>query len=231
MRAPRFLVLLALMLVLAACGGGDDGSDTTTGDTSAAGSDTTVGGTDTTTTATSPDDADQPVVSSLDDIPQECVDAFVDYLRAIEPTVEGIDFDTATSNDLDQLFTDLEPIEEEFDASTLDLACPDLDDDVDVFPALIEIASREAPGTVGFLEVIASLVGAAGGAAVEASGDCETDIAAVQAYVDQGGTMGDLPMADFAPLLALLTSLSTVCSAERSAEFFSQDDVTAFMSE
>jgi len=229
MRAPRFLALLALMLVLAACGGGDDGSDTTTGDTSAAGSDTTVGGMD--STSTPEDDDDQPVVSSLDDMPRECVDAFVEYLRAIEPTVEGIDFDTATSNDLDQLFTDLEPIEEEFDASTLELACPDLDDDVDVFPALIEIASREAPGTVGFLEVFASMVGAAGGAAVEASGDCETDIAAVQAYVDQGGTMGDLPIAAFAPLLALLTSLSTVCSAERSAEFFSQDDVTAFMSE
>lgn len=228
MRAPRFLALLALMLVLAACGGGDDGSDTTTSDTSAAGSDTTVGGMD--STSTPEDDDDQPVVSSLDDMPRECVDAFVEYLRAIEPTVEGIDFDAATSDDLDELFSDLEPISEEFDARTADLDCPDLDEDVDEFPALIEIASREAPGTVGYLNLIASFVGFGGGGA-EASGDCETDIAAVQAYVDQGGTMSDLPMADFAPLLALLTSLSTVCSAERSAEFFSQDDVTAFMSE
>ncbi|MDQ3782147.1 MAG: hypothetical protein M3349_04315 [Actinomycetota bacterium] len=233
MRVPRFVTMLVVLLaVLAACGG-DDAADTTAGpDTSAVGSDD---GTDTTqgsaaTTTAADGDGGEPSVG-IDAMPQECIDAFGDFLRAIEPVVADLDVDTATSNDLNDLQAELDPISAEFEASTEDLDCPDLTEDEDVFAAMIEIAEREAPGTVAYLTLAQSVMSAIGDAGGNVSGDCETDLAAIQAFVDQGGTMNDLPMTDFAQVLSLLTTVQEVCTVERVTEFFGQDDVIAFTSD
>ncbi len=226
MRIPRFLTMLVVLLtVLAACGG-DDATDTTAGPDTSAGTD---GGADTTQaspTTTTADD-DRPSVG-IDDMPQECIDAFADFLRAIEPVVADLDVDSATSNDLTDLQAQLDPISAEFEASTEGMECPDLAEDEDVFTAMIEIAEREAPGTVAYLTLAQSVMSAIGDASGDVSGDCETDIAAIEVFVDQGGNMNDLPMSDFAQLLALLTSVQEVCSVERITEFYSQEDVIAF---
>jgi hypothetical protein len=51
----------------------------------------------------------------------------------------------------------------------------------------------------------------------------------MQALVDEGGTMQDRSLADLTAIGALITSISTNCSQERSLEFLGQEDVSSFM--
>ncbi|MET0831740.1 MAG: hypothetical protein ABWY62_05105, partial [Acidimicrobiia bacterium] len=191
-------VLVALRLVLAACGGDDDDTTTTAGgDPSATSS--TAGAAPTTTVA---EDDDNGEVGSIDDMPEECRDLFVDYLRAIEPHVEDIDFATATLEDLGALgeLIESDPALAEFEERIDDLECPDLSDpnSEQAREELLAIAESEAPGTVPFveysMELAASFGGTDDGTGGGASGDCEADIAAVQEYIDAGGTMNDLTL-------------------------------------
>ena len=41
-------------------------------------------------------------------MPQECIDAFVGFLQAIEPVVEDFDFDNASIDDFEAMGTELE---------------------------------------------------------------------------------------------------------------------------
>jgi hypothetical protein len=235
MRALRLGgVLVALLLVLAACGGDDDDSSTTAGDPSATTS-STAGAAPTTTVVE--DDDDNGEVGSIDDMPEECRDLFVDYLRAIEPHVEGIDFDTATLEDLGALgeLIESDPALAEFEERIDDLECPDLSDtDSDeVRDELVAIAESEAPGTVAFveysMELAAQFGGTDDGTGGEASGDCEADIAAVQEYIDAGGTMNDLTLPEVSAVGSLIISVQSNCSVERMEEFFTEPDVEAFL--
>lgn len=225
-RTIRIAVLLAL--VLAACGGGA-GSTTTN-----AGTDTTTAVDEATTTAavteTTVDDDDGPTVG-LDEIPQECLDALAGFLRVIEPIVEPVDWETATIDDFEELGTAIEEETASYEEEITEAGCEEVDVDVDddeAFQFMIDFAENEAPGTVGYLTWIRGFLGAPAGE--EASGDCETDIAAVQAVVDQGGTMSELPLTEVARIGGLMGSITTACSAERASEFLSQPDVEEFLS-
>ena len=213
--------------MVAACGGGTE-SDTTS--TTADSGDTSTTEETTTTTTTEDDDGDS---VDIGDIPEECLDAFVEYLQAIESSVEGIDWENATAADFEELGTAIEPISVEYEETIAGSQCEDIEvvaTDEETFDFLIELAQDEAPGTVGYLEMIRDLAGQfGGGAGTEVSGDCETDISAMQAMIDQGGTMDDLTMAELTAVGTLVTSISTNCSQDRSFEFFSQDDVAAFL--
>lgn len=222
-----------MCLLLAACGGtGSDGATTTTGDEST----TTEAAVATTTTTgasadTTEDDTEGPVIG-INDIPQECLDAFADFLRQIEPIVEPIDWENATASDLEDMGEAIDEMAQDYDTEISDLGCEDLNVDVDdeeAFEFMVDFARREAPGTVGYMSWIADFAGNALG--TETSGDCETDIAAVQAIVDQGGTINDLPLTEVASVGQLVGSVAMVCSATRAAEFFSQPDVEAFLAE
>ena len=235
MRALRLGgVLVALLLVLAACGGDDDDSSTTAGDPTASTS-STAGAAPTTTVAE--DDDDNGEVGSIGDMPDECRDLLVDYLRAIEPHVEDIDFETATLDDLATLgeVIETDPALLEFEESIDDLECPDLSDaDADeAREELLAIAESEAPGAVAFVEYSMELAASFGGTGDttggEASGDCEADIAAVQEYIDAGGTMSDLTLADVSAVGSLIISVQANCPVERMEEFFTQPDVEAFL--
>jgi hypothetical protein len=224
MRAIKVLTLV-LALAAAACGGGDT-TDTTTGVEPT----TTVGETTTTaaeaTTTTSEDGGG---TVSFDDMPSECVDALVSFLQAIEPALEGVDFDTLTAADMEALGTEMEALGEEYGAALEDLDCPDPEgSDDEAFTAMIEIAEREAPGTVGYLEWIQSFATAADSMG-NASGDCETDIAAFELIVEENESMSTLTMEEIVEVGGLVTSISTVCSPERAEEFLSQDNVASFL--
>jgi hypothetical protein len=224
MRAIKVLTLV-LALAAAACGGGDT-TDTTTGVEPT----TTVGETTTTaaeaTTTTSEDGGG---TVSFDDMPSECVDALVGFLQAIEPALEGVDFDTLTAADMEALGTEMEALGEEYGAALEDLDCPDPEgSDDEAFTAMIEIAEREAPGTVGYLEWIQSFATAADSMG-NASGDCETDIAAFELIVEENESMSTLTMEEIVEVGGLVTSISTVCSPERAEEFLSQDNVASFL--
>ncbi len=234
MRALRLGgVLVALLLVLAACGGDDDDTATTAGGDPSS----TAGAAPTTTVADDDDDDDGGEVGSIGDMPDECREVFIDYLRAIEPHVEDIDFETATLGDLGALgeLIESDPALAEFDQRIDDLECPDLSepDSEEVREELLAIAESEAPGTVPFveysMELAASFGGTDDGTGGETTGDCEANIAAVQEFIDAGGTMSDLTLSDVSAVGALILAVQSDCPVERLEEFFTQPDVEAFL--
>jgi hypothetical protein len=208
--------LFAILLLLAACGGGEGG-------------DTTVAPDDATDT-TSEDDG--PTVG-LDEIPQECIDAFGDYLREIEAIVEPIDWENATMEEMEEVGTALDPATTQFEEATADSGCEDINVDAtdeESFDFMIELARDEAPGTVAYLEMIRGMVGEFGEEAdIPVAGDCETDIATLQALIDEGGTMQDRTFPEIAAIGNLVTSITTNCDQDRALEFMGAEDVTNFM--
>lgn len=222
----KFHLALVVALVIAACGG----AATTT--TIADGSETTTSAPDDTTTTTTvgSDDGSGGSVG-FDDIPQECIDAFVAFLQDIEPALEGIDWANASAADLEEISTQIDPFTTAYEDSLTDAGCDELDVEVDAtdeetFDFLIGLAEDEAPGAVGYLEWIRDFAGVVG---QEASGDCDTDVAALEAVIAAGGTMQDLPLAEVTYVGNLMTSVQLNCSAEQAAEFFSRADVLAFL--
>ncbi len=215
----RMIALVSVLLLIAACGGADSGGSTT-----APNAVTTSEAVEVTTVPSE----DDPGVASLEDMPAECIDAFRNFLQAIEPIIQDIDFQNSTMNDLDALSEQLQPISDSFEAETAN--CPELDmSSEESIAAMQAMAERDAPGTAAYFAWLASLmasVGDGGGATV--SGDCETDIAAMQEYIDRGGTMSDLTMGELTAVSTLMSALATECSAERFQEWAEQADVAAF---
>ncbi|MGA7227041.1 MAG: hypothetical protein WBZ40_08295 [Acidimicrobiia bacterium] len=218
-----------MALLASACGGAGGTGDTTTTTTTAAAETTTTSEASQTTTTTT---ADNPQLVGIGDIPQECIDAFAGFLREIEPYVADIDWENATTADLEQLGNDLEPLSSAYDDSVAGTNCDNIQldaSDEESFQFMIDMAKREAPGTVAYLEWVEQIATSVTDPGTQASGDCESDIAALQAIVDEGGTMMDLPLSDLSTVSGLIASISTTCSASRAAEFLNQPDVAAFM--
>jgi hypothetical protein len=206
MRVLRASVVVLAVAVMA-CGGDGDGAETTTTEAAAEVSAGTV---------------------DFADMPQECIDALVGYLQAIEPAVEGVDFESTTGSELEAMGTELEALSEDYSTAIEDLDCPDpAGSDDEAFAAIIELAEQEAPGTVGYLEWVQSI--AAGFGNAETSGDCETDISALRAIIDEYSSMSDLTMTEVVQVGSLVASISTACSPERAEEFFAEADVAAFL--
>lgn len=209
----RRALILCLAVVPAACTG-DGGDDNTTAAAEEA----------TTTRAEESGRGE-----SFEDMPQECIDALVAYLQAIEPAVEGVDFESTTATDLEDLRAELDAVGEEYSAAIENLDCPEPGgSDEEAIAEILEIAEREAAGTVGYLQWVQGLTEGFGESG-EVSGDCETDIAALQTIVGQGGTVTDLTMTQVVEVGSLVASVSTVCSPERAEEFFAREDVAAFL--
>jgi hypothetical protein len=224
MKKSHFVVLVVILLAVAACGGSS--SD---GSTTVAVVDTTDGGADTTSppeqTTVPADDAG--TITDISDMPAECIEAFSAFLQQIEPIVKDIDFENSTMADLEAMGNELEPISEAFEAETA--ACPELDiSDEESIALMRELAERDAPGTAAYFAWVEQfMVGSDdGGAGV--SGDCETDIAALQEFVDQGGTMADMTLGDLTTVGSLMGAVSTECTPERFQEWIEQEDVAAW---
>ena len=80
-----------------------------------------------------------------------------------------------------------------------------------------------------YIRFIEDFVGAleSGG---NASGDCETDIAAFQEFVDRGGSMADLTAAEVAEASTLMSSIGANCSDERFQEWSQDEDIQTWIS-
>ena len=224
MKSSRIVVVLLMLMVVAACGGGASGGSTTVP------ADTTTGGADVTTppeSTTVPEEENPGTITDMSDMPSECVDAFRAFLQELEPIVADIDFENATMADLEDFGTEIEPIASQFEDETA--TCPELDlSTEDSIAFMREIAEQDAPGTVAYFEWLEEFVASMEGGGTTASGDCETDIAALQEYVDQGGAMSDLTMGEVAAVTSLMTAVSTECPPERFQEWISQEDVAAW---
>jgi hypothetical protein len=214
----RLLIVFAFLL--AACGGGNAATTTAADD----------GGATTTTASTSTtEDESTDETVDLSDMPQECIDAFVHFLQAIEPVVQDFDFDSATMDDMESMSVELDSATAESTAEMESLDCPDVDaTDEEAFAAMIDIAEREAPGTVAYFRWIETFASGDGGD-ISSSGDCETDIAAMEALIADKGTMGSLTFPELTGFGELMTAITTECSADRVEEFFAQPEVEAFM--
>jgi len=219
------LLIFFTVLVLAACGG--TATSTTEDGTTDAGDTTTTE--DSTATTVAEDEGPTETVD-ISDMPQECIDAFVEFLQVIEPVVSDFDFQNASLDDMEAMGTELEEVSAQPTAEMEGLNCPDLDGtDEEAFAAMIEIAENEAPGTVGYFRWIEELGAAMGEGGTGVSGDCETDIEALEAIIAEKETMGSLTMVELSQVGSLMTSVSTECSLERTTEFFEQPEVEAFV--
>ena len=216
----RTTALVSVLLLIAACGGATSDGTTVPSDV------VTTAGVD----VTSPPDEitvpdDQGAVS-LEDMPAECVQAFTEFLQAIEPIVQGVDFGSSTADDLEALFTEIEPISDAFEAETAD--CPELNmTDEESVAAMQQLAERDAPGTAAYFAWIAEAMASLEGGG-DVSGDCETDLATLQGFVDQGGTMSDLTMDELTAVGNLMAAAGAECTPERFNEWLTQDSVAAW---
>jgi hypothetical protein len=164
-------------------------------------------------------------------MPEECVDTLVGYLQAIEPAVDGVDFENLSTEEFEALGVELEELSGDMTAQVEELDCPDpTGSDDEAFAAVIALAEREAPGTVAYLQWLAGLASGFEDSA-EVSGDCETDIAALQSIIDERETMSDLSMTEVVEVGSLVASISTSCSPERAEEFFAEEGVADFLEE
>ena len=217
-------LLIVVMVLLAACGG-------TAASTTTAVSETTTASTTTTAAPEESTDDTTTETVNLADMPQECIEAFVQFLQAIEPVVADFDFESASLDDMEVMGTELEAVSAEQTAAMEDLNCPDVaGTDEETFAAMIDIAEREAPGTVPYFQWIQSFSESLGGeGGLTSSGDCETDIGALEAVIAEKESMGALTMSELTQVGTLMTAITTECSAERTAEFFAQPEVEAFL--
>ena len=219
-------LLIAFMVLLAACGG----AASTTTEATETTTETSAATTTTTTTASEEETATTNETVDLADMPQECIDAFVQYLQAIEPVVAGFDFETASIDDMEAIGTELDAVSAEQTTEMDSLDCPDPSGtDEESFAAMIDIAEREAPGTVPYFRWIESFAASFGGeGGLTSSGDCETDIEALEAIIAENETMGDLNGPEFAEATSLLLAITTECPPARAEEFFALPEVEAF---
>jgi len=219
-------IVLLLFVVLWACGGPPAG--TTQGDGAAV--TTTTGADVATTTIPAATTTTEGETVAFGDIPQECLDLFADYLRTVEPIVQDVSWDEVQATELEALMAPLEEPTKAFDTQAQESGCDEVNVEGNTegdTEAMLAFAQAEAPGTVGYLNFIFSFAGLGGENQV--SGDCETDIAAVQAVVDQGKKVSELSMVELGPVTALLAAIQTECAPARFEEFFSKPDVQEFL--
>lgn len=236
MSRKLFVSALVMALMVAACGGGGEAEAEVTTTAADPGEATTTAAAPTTTEAPAAtvgeDTGGGGPKIDIGDIPQECIDAFVEFLQAIEPTVEGVDWETANLEEFERIANELETVTDEYEEETLDAACDDIEvnaTDEESFEFMLSIAEAEAPGTVGYFSMIRDMALGFGGSSGEASGDCEADIAAIEAMIAEHGSMEHLSVADLSAAGGLIMSITSNCSATRAAEFFERDDVSSFL--
>lgn len=251
--ARRALVALsALSLTLAACGGGDDGDEVATAtteaeaDTTAApdateasastvaeAAATTVAGDTATTDPASDTATTEPetiLVESFDDMPQECRDLLADFLRTIEPSVSAIDWETASIGDFQTTSDDLADEFQAMDDRSAETGCDayDLADGVDEIQPMIDLAEAEAPGTVAWLEFLATLDDEPV-VNPDLPQDCDGAIAYMDELLAASGSVNEVPFSDMDDISQVLNVISTDCDTATMNEFFARPEITEFL--
>ena len=183
------------------------------------------------------DDDDTIQVNSIDDLPRKCVELFSEFLREIESVVSDIDWSNATIKDFEDLDIDLEPANDEFDIRSQAEGCDNYEfGDDESFDFFIEIARREAPGTVGYFEFLQDLLGGSGildggdsGSTTggnDAPTNCDDAIGAIEDLLDEYSSIADVPVSEASKVSAVVT----VCSPAQIQTFFDRPDVDVFLS-
>ena len=224
-------ILIGALALLAACGSSSDGgSKGTTADQSSASSPsasatTPSGGT------TGPGDTIS--VSDFGDMPPQCISLLSTFLKQIEPTVSKVDWTKATLADFEALGQSFQAESDAFDTQSSAAGCNKYNltgSDAQQLQQVVELAAKDAPGTVPFLTFLGSLTDLSASTAGTVPSDCQADIAAIETYLGKGTTMKDLTMTEVTLFGKLMTAVTTNCTPEESQAFASRADVTAFIS-
>lgn len=148
------------------------------------------------------------------------MDALVDLLKDMEPILQGVSVENVFTDEYfegeDELFAVGEKHEQRIEA-----ACPETDSGPP-YPLLIQLAKSHAPGTVPYLEAMATLAELNAGAAEER--DCDEVIAAAEELLDPSVAFEDMSGADQVQAALLITSLMANCPADVAADFLSRYD-------
>lgn len=178
-------------------------------------------------------------IRTVDEIPKECRDEMASFLREIEPIVSPIDWDTASISDFESIADDFTEQTAEFEAASAAAECNNLVfEGGGEFDLLVDFAEQEAPGVVGFFEFLeimrapsaASDDGSAAGDSEAVTLEtCADGIAFMEDLLAEYDTIRDVPASQLATFQQLPPVLSTCTATE--AEFFSREDVDAFLDE
>jgi hypothetical protein len=220
----RKIILVGAITLLAACGSsknevsvgasGDSSPAATSGDASANSSGDTI------------------TVDNFGDMPPKCIELLGSFLKKIEPTVSKVDWDKATLADFEAFGKQFQTETDAFDSQTAAAGCDKYNlsgSDDKQFEQMAELASAEAPGTLGFIQFLGSLSASATATDASIPADCAGTIALIEPYLAKG-TMKDLTMAQITTLGQLMNGVSENCTSEESSAFFTRADVSAYIS-
>lgn len=172
------------------------------------------------------------VITSVDELPQPCIDVLRESLEAVDPVVKDIDWETATVAQLEAISEDIAAATEALDADVDTTECEryTLGEDDTGFGITIALAQRDVPGTVGWLMFLREInTPLSESALADLPTDCDGAIAYMDSVVEEGVTMREMQISDVTEIGQVLTTISTVCSPEQNAEFFARPDIAAFL--
>jgi hypothetical protein len=239
LRVRSALVLLLALALVAGCGGGDadvsttaDAADTgsTAGTTSAP--PTTSAPETTTTAASATTQALDGGEMGIDDVPESCVEVIRALLDIYAPHVGGVDWQTATIQDHIDLTmalasTDFSSLPDTTQCESEAAGSLDFTGQTEDGAALfLAIAEREVPDVAEYFGVILEAREQVGDK--ETTGDCQTDIATFQEYVDGGVPFMELPLGDQLLILGLMNSIG-FCSLQTQGELMFSPDTQEFL--
>ena len=177
----------------------------------------------------STDDA-QSAPDDLGSISSDCRDPLAVFLQDIEPSVERIDWDTATLADVDDLSPVIDQMTLKFQTSMEAAGCDDSAFGADAdqqFEFTVAVARQEAPGSERWLQfardMAAGLDTTADGLAVDPSAlpaDCDEATAAVTDLISDGKNLNEIPVVDLIEITNDIAAVEVVCTPEQAAAFF-----------
>jgi hypothetical protein len=146
------------------------------------------------------------------------------YLTDIEDVVDGFDFAKATLLEYQDELLKLVPAGQALADRVKGMRCAVIDGTPsgELAPIIVDIARTEAPGSVAYLELLI----ASSEFPIEG---CIKDIAALQRYVDAGGTVRDLSVEERYHAFGLVASISATCSLLTGGRFLSSNEVERFL--
>lgn len=219
MRLAAAATLMAVSMV--ACGDGGPAGTGRSGTGSPASSATGAP----VASTTSPSTTEASPTPDLTDAAQGCIDVFVRFLVDIEDVVTGFDFARATLFDYRDFSLALAPAGRRLSERIEGMRCaePGGAPREDLIPLIMDTAEREAPGSVPYLELTLEL------SKLPVAASCTKDIATLRRYVQAGGTVSDLPVAERFHAFSLAASIDFTCSLQTAGAFLYRDDVARFL--
>jgi hypothetical protein len=225
--------VISMAMLLAACGGGTVATTAATSpiSTTLPNRQTTTPETTTTAIATTTTEAPTTTTSAAREsdaivgIPQQCVDAMVVYLKAIESEVTAFDFETFTIEDYQNFSIATLPAAQALSEAinTTECVADTGNGGPERLEALLAIAEREAPGSLPWLEIQRDA------SELPVTGTCGPDVTTLEHYVAAGGTAAELSPTERWHSFLLAVLINTWCPLEVGPAFLSRDDVETFL--